>query len=84
MMSVCSPFLVGNADVEASRLNRSKWRVRFILSFIILSFAAGMLGCGGEPSPQVVEEQKQKQQVVQEKMKQWMMEKKAAAKQGKR
>jgi hypothetical protein len=50
-----------------------------VLAFLILCIAASALGCG-EASQQAVEDQKQKQLVNQEKMKAYMMEKKAHSK----
>jgi hypothetical protein len=45
-----------------------------VLSFLILWFTAVLAGCGGTPE-QLKEEQKDKQQVVQEKMKEFMQQK---------
>jgi hypothetical protein len=56
--------------------NWAERRSRSLLSFLILCVASATVGCG-ETSQQAVEDQKQKQLVNQEKMKAYMMEKKA-------
>jgi hypothetical protein len=50
-----------------------------VLTLLVLWISAVLVGCGDSPE-QVKEQQKEKQQVVQEKMKQFMMEKKAHSK----
>jgi len=45
-----------------------------VLSFLVLWFSAVLAGCGGT-TEQVKEDQKEKQQVVQEKMKEFMQQK---------
>jgi hypothetical protein len=54
----------------------AKRTTRCVLSFPVLWFAALLAGCGSTPE-QVKEERKEKQQVVQEKMKEFMQQKAA-------
>jgi hypothetical protein len=54
-----------------------------LLSFLIFCVAATTFGCG-ESAQQAVEDRKEKQAVNQEKMKAYMMEKKAHARGAKR
>jgi hypothetical protein len=58
-----------------SRRAWGKQTALYALSSLVACFATTLVGCGGEDTPVVTEEAKQKQAVVQDKMKEFMQEK---------
>jgi len=61
---------------EEPRRTRGKRRTRYVLCSLVLGILASVVGCGDEKSsPEAKEDMKQKQQVVQEKMKEYMQKK---------
>jgi hypothetical protein len=75
-MDHCPHPSARRADVEEPRPSRTRRTTRRVLSFLVVWFAAVVVGCGDDKSsPEVKEDLKQKQQVVQEKMKEYMQQK---------
>jgi len=64
----------GSALVE-SRRAWGKRTTLYVLSSLGACFAATLIGCGDSSSPVVTEESKEKQAVVQDKMKEFMQQK---------
>jgi len=73
------PFLATARLDGVSRLSRSGRTSWGVLTLLFLWITAMLAGCGGSPE-QAKEERQEKQKVVQEKMKQFMMEKKGQPK----
>jgi hypothetical protein len=74
LMDFCPRSSAQRASGVEPRRTWAKRMTRCLLSFLILWFTAVLAGCGATPE-QVKEEQKGKQQVVQEKMKEYMQQK---------
>ena len=65
----------GSALTE-SRRTWGQRTTRYLLTSLVAWFSVSLVGCGGDNStPEVPEEVKEKQQVVQDKMKEFMQQK---------
>jgi hypothetical protein len=74
-MSGGARFFTGTTPAPQMRRCWGKSVARFLLYSLVACFAAALLGCGESSPPQTKEEAKEKQKVVQEKMKEFMQQK---------